>query len=96
MACKHEMGMKQEIRRQLWSEIYESLNHLIPYGRLPKIWKNIRDRYHKIRRSVDKNGTDVKPKYRYYELLRFLDPIDEQKEANVSKGESSPMGERSE
>lgn len=78
MACQTEKGLKHQLRRQLWSEVYESLNHLIPYARLPKIWKNIRDRYHKVRRCMEGQGGDssAKPKYRYYDLLRFLDPID--------------------
>lgn len=69
-----EKGAKHILRRQQWNEVYEALNHLIPIPKLPKIWKNIRDRYHKVRRVANIEG-DGKPKYRYYELLKFLDPI---------------------
>lgn len=62
---------KNQIRRELWMEIYQVMNQLIPLEKLPKIWKNIRDRYHKIKKDID--GSDKKPKYRYFELLRFLD-----------------------
>lgn len=74
-----EKGAKHIMRRQQWTEVYEALNHLIPLPRLPKIWKNIRDRYHKVRRVANVEANE-KPKYRYYELLNFLDPImDDQK-----------------
>lgn len=74
-----EKGVKHVLRRQQWTEIYEALNHLIPLVKLPKIWKNIRDRYHKVRRMANIES-DGKPKYRYYEHLSFLDNImDEQK-----------------
>ncbi|XP_037039203.1 uncharacterized protein LOC119076522 [Bradysia coprophila] len=65
---------KHRIRQKLWVEVYETMNGLIPLERLPKIWKNIRDRYQKVRRSCEKDENKV-PKYRYYEKLRFLDPI---------------------
>ncbi|KAG4078431.1 hypothetical protein HA402_013142 [Bradysia odoriphaga] len=65
---------KHRIRQKLWMEVYETMNHIIPLERLPKIWKNIRDRYQKVRRSCEKDENKV-PKYRYYEKLRFLDPI---------------------
>lgn len=71
-----EKGQKHQIRRQLWNEIYESLNHLIPFEKLPKTWKNIRDRYYKIKRGMENNQMlemEVRPKYRYYDMLRFLD-----------------------
>jgi hypothetical protein len=42
---------KHQIRQDLWLEVYETLNRLIPLERLPKIWKNIRDRYQKVLRS---------------------------------------------
>lgn len=68
---------KTQIRRDLWNEIYEALSRIIPYERLPKIWKNIRDRYQKIKKDMEKDGrSNVKPKYRYYEMLRFLDDVD--------------------
>lgn len=63
---------KNQIRRELWIEIYHVMNQLIPLEKLPKIWKNIRDRYHKIRKDIQP-GSNKKPKYRYYDLLRFLD-----------------------
>lgn len=67
------------IRRQQWTEVYEALNRLIPLPKIPKIWKNIRDRYHKVRRSANIES-DGKPKYRYYDHLSFLDNvIDDQK-----------------
>lgn len=75
-AYQQEKGLRNQMRRQLWYEIYNSLNRLIPYARLPKIWKNIRDRYHKVKRCMETNkGGDLqmKPKYRYYDLLSFLD-----------------------
>lgn len=72
-ACQGEKGLKHQTRRQLWTEIYEALNQLIPYARLPKIWKNIRDRYHKVRRSMDNAPDNYRPRYRYYDMLRFLD-----------------------
>lgn len=75
-AICQEKGQKHQIRRQLWNEVYESLNHLIPYEKLPKIWKNIRDRYYKIKRGMENtqmDGIGIRPKYRYYDLLRFLD-----------------------
>lgn len=76
---QQDKGSKYILRRQQWSEVYEALNHLIPLAKLPKIWKNIRDRYHKVRRVATIEG-DGKPKYRYYDLLTFLDPvIDDQK-----------------
>lgn len=65
---------KHKIRQDLWIEVYETLNHLIPLERLPKIWKNIRDRYQKVRRSCEKDENKA-PKYRYYEELRFLDSV---------------------
>lgn len=72
-------GAKTTVRRQLWAEVHQSLNHFVPLARLPTIWKNIRDRYHKVRRVAMVDG--LKPKYRYYEQLRFLDhEIDERKE----------------
>lgn len=71
--CQGEKGLKHQTRRQLWTEIYEALNELIPYSRLPKIWKNIRDRYHKVRRSVENASDNYRPRYRYYDMLRFLD-----------------------
>lgn len=71
--CQGEKGLKHQTRRQLWTEIYEALNELIPYARLPKIWKNIRDRYHKVRRSLENAPTNYRPRYRYYDMLRFLD-----------------------
>lgn len=74
-ACQGEKGLKHQTRRQLWSEIYEALNQLIPYPRLPKIWKNIRDRYHKVRRSVEHAPEDYRPRYRYYDMLSFLDDV---------------------
>lgn len=61
-------------RRQQWTEVYNALNQLIPLTKLPKIWKNIRDRYHKVRRVASIVG-DEKPKYRYFEQLSFLDPV---------------------
>lgn len=67
---------KSQIRRDLWNDIYEALNHLIPYDRLPKIWKNIRDRYQKIKKDMEKDGRTSKPRYRYYDMLRFLDDVD--------------------
>lgn len=84
--CQQEKGAKHLLRRQQWTEIYEALNHLIPLTKLPKIWKNIRDRYHKVRRvAVEGDG---KPKYRYYEMLQFLDPvIDEQKSSQYEHTE---------
>lgn len=88
-ACQREKGLKHQTRRQLWMEIYEALNQLIPYARLPKIWKNIRDRYHKVRRSRNAPD-DYRPRYRYYEMLRFLDDT---KSADPSP---SPRGEHSE
>lgn len=68
-------GAKTKMRRQLWSDVYESLNHIVPLARLPTIWKNIRDRYHKVRRIANVDG--LKPKYRYYDQLRFLDRDDD-------------------
>lgn len=67
---------KAQIRRELWNEIYEALNHLIPFDKLPKIWKNIRDRYQKIKKDLERDGRNIKPKYRYFDMLRFLDEID--------------------
>ncbi|XP_031627596.1 uncharacterized protein LOC116343581 [Contarinia nasturtii] len=69
-----EKGSKHTRRREQWEEVYGALNHLIPIAKLPKVWKNIRDRYHKVRRAASEHG-DAKPKYRYYEHLRFLDSI---------------------
>lgn len=78
--CQQEKGAKHLIRRQQWTEVYEALNRLIPLPKIPKIWKNIRDRYHKVRRSANMENIDEKPKYRYYELLTFLDNVaDDQK-----------------
>lgn len=57
-------------------EIYEALNHFIAFDKLPKIWKNIRDRYQKIKKDMDKDGRTSKPRYRYYDMLRFLDDVD--------------------
>lgn len=68
-------GTKTKMRRQLWTDVYESLNHIVPLARLPTIWKNIRDRYHKVRRIANVDG--LKPKYRYYDQLRFLDRDDD-------------------
>lgn len=77
--CQQEKGAKHVIRRQQWTEVYEALNRLIPLPKIPKIWKNIRDRYHKVRRSANIES-DGKPKYRYYDHLSFLDNvIDDQK-----------------
>lgn len=69
---------KAQVRRDLWTEIYEALNHLIAYDKLPKIWKNIRDRYQKIKKDVDRDGRmpTGKPRYRYYDMLRFLDDVE--------------------
>lgn len=63
---------KNQIRRELWVEIYHVMNQLIPLEKLPKIWKNIRDRYHKIKKDIQR-GSKTKPKYRYFEMLQFLD-----------------------
>lgn len=82
-ACHSEKGLKHQTRRQLWSEIYESLNELIPYARLPKIWKNIRDRYHKVRRSMENAPDQCRPRYRYYEMLRFLDDARPEHESSL-------------
>lgn len=88
-SCQEEKGVKLAMRRQQWSDVYESLNRIIPLARLPKIWKNIRDRYHKVRRISSADG-ELKPKYRYYDQLRFLDPIiDEQKQFDPNKTSSS-------
>lgn len=76
---------KHKIRQDLWFEIYETLNHLIPLERLPKVWKNIRDRYQKVRRSCEKDETKV-PKYRYYDKLRFLDSVID---LSINKGSQS-------
>lgn len=65
---------KHRIRQTLWQQVYETMNQHIPLERLPKIWKNIRDRYQKVRRSCEKDENKV-PKYRYYEKLRFLDSV---------------------
>lgn len=86
-----ERGQKHQIRRQLWNEIYESLNHLIPYEKLPKTWKNIRDRYYKIKRSLENNVANdiiIRPRYRYYNLLRFLDHPLEQFDKQDLEGKS--------
>lgn len=72
--CQQEKGAKHLQRRQQWTEVYNALNQLIPLTKLPKIWKNIRDRYHKVRRVASIVG-DEKPKYRYFEQLSFLDPV---------------------
>lgn len=64
------------MRRQLWTEVYDSLSHIVPLARLPTIWKNIRDRYHKVRRISNLYGS--RPKYRYYDQLRFLDRVDDE------------------
>lgn len=89
-----EKGQKHQIRRQLWLEIYETLNHLIPYEKLPKTWKNIRDRYYKIKRNLETNSVndiEVRPKYRYYDLLRFLDqlPNADKQDANCKSPNST-------
>ncbi|KAJ6630517.1 hypothetical protein Bhyg_17530, partial [Pseudolycoriella hygida] len=65
---------KHQIRQELWFEVYRKLNEIIPLERLPKIWKNIRDRYRKVRRTCEKDESKV-PRYRYYEKLRFLDSV---------------------
>lgn len=90
-AFQQEKGVRNQMRRQLWYEVYNSLNQLIPYARIPKIWKNIRDRYHKVKRLIDNNkdgNAQIRPKYRYFEMLSFLDrEYDPQKENQV-KAES--------
>lgn len=87
-AVQREKGAKHILRRQQWNEVYEALDHLIPLTKIPKIWKNIRDRYHKVRRLANVEG-DAKPKYRYYELLSFLDSNDEQRLFDGNKSSSS-------
>lgn len=75
-----EKGVKHVLRRQLWTEIYEALHRELPLQKIPKLWKNIRDRYHKVRRIANIEG-DGRPKYRYFDLLGFLDPVmDDQKD----------------
>ena len=74
LACQ-EQGLKHKTRQKLWLEIYEALEHYMPLERLPKIWKNIRDRYHKVKREMKAHG-QTKPKYRYFEMLSFLDRVD--------------------
>lgn len=88
LAVPREKGSKHIQRRQLWNDVYEALNHLIPLPKIPKIWKNIRDRYHKVRRLANVEG-DARPKYRYYELLSFLDSNDEQQSFEGNKSSSS-------
>lgn len=66
---------KNQIRRELWVEIFHVMNELIPLDKLPKVWKNIRDRYHKIKKDIER-GSQTKPKYRYFEMLQFLDSIE--------------------
>lgn len=87
-SCQQEKGVKHVLRRQQWNEVYEALNQLIPLAKIPKIWKNIRDRYHKVRRLSNTEG-ESKPKYRYYDLLRFLDANDDQKLFDENKISSS-------
>lgn len=87
-AVQREKGAKHILRRQQWNEVYEALNHLIPLTKIPKIWKNIRDRYHKVRRLANVEG-DAKPKYRYYEQLSFLDSNEEQQSFEGNKSSSS-------
>lgn len=73
---QQQKGQKHQTRRQLWTDIHKSMHHTIPLGRLPKIWKNIRDRYYKVRRSVENASvSNYKPRYRYYDMLRFLDDV---------------------
>ncbi len=76
---------KHRTRQDLWFQVYETLNHLIPLERLPKIWKNIRDRYQKVRRSCERDENKV-PKYRYYDELRFLDSVID---SSINKGSKS-------
>lgn len=80
---------KTQIRRDLWLDIYKALNQLIPFEKLPKIWKNIRDRYQKIKKDMERDGRTVKPKYRYFEMLRFLDDMDNSVVAAVVNNSSS-------
>lgn len=85
-AINKKPGTRGKIRRELWEEIYENLGRLIPLEKLPKIWKNIRDRYQKVKRDTEKcDDKNEKPKYRYYHLLRFLDDI-EKRPVNSSIG----------
>lgn len=87
-AYQQEKGVKHVLRRQLWNEVYEALNREIPLVKVPKTWKNIRDRYHKVRRLANTDGEN-KPKYRYYDLLRFLDSNEDQKSFEGNKSSSS-------
>lgn len=80
-------GAKTSMRRQLWNEVYVSLNQIVPLPRLPTIWKNIRDRYHKVRRIA--SGDGLKPKYRYYDQLRFLDPEADETQPTNSKASAT-------
>lgn len=73
---QQQKGQKHQTRRQLWAEIHNSMHQTIPLARLPKIWKNIRDRYYKVRRCVESTSeSGYKPRYRYYDMLRFLDDV---------------------
>lgn len=65
------------------------MHHIIPLGRLPKIWKNIRDRYQKVRRSVAYASAmaTARPKYKYFDMLRFLDDVDKTSTSNELESE---------
>lgn len=82
---QQEKGIKMALRRQQWMEIYEILNRMIPLEKIPKIWKNIRDRYHKVKRINNARGLESRPKYRYYDLLQFLDTGEEPKLFETNK-----------
>ncbi|XP_055921313.1 uncharacterized protein LOC129952621 [Eupeodes corollae] len=60
----------------MWAEIYEALGQIIPIERIQKIWKNIRDRYKKIR-NFERDGQECFAKYKYYDHLAFLEEAEQ-------------------
>ncbi|XP_055836820.1 arp2/3 complex-activating protein rickA-like [Episyrphus balteatus] len=59
-------------KKVMWEEVYDALGQIVPIERIQKIWKNIRDRYKKIR-NIERDGMKCIAKYKYYDHLGFLD-----------------------
>ena len=66
---------KKELREKLWSVVHENLDIMLDVKKLQQMWKNIRDRYRKLRNIQKQDGgaTDPTTKYKYYNQLQFLD-----------------------
>lgn len=71
-AQSSKISSVRSTKELLWAEVYEALGQIIPIQQIQKIWRNIRDRYKKIRK-IERDGQECLVKYKYYDHLSFLD-----------------------